>query len=147
MALRYPHATRGSVYEQKRYDMRTLFFLISYCCVAVLCAHALAKADPEPLGASVVLYALVVVSAILFPIAYGLTAEWSNRIPTKIGEFVTGAVCALGFFGSLALIHPSNNFVLSLAIASVVGLGIAISASTLAPNRKDQFSDRDVSLR
>ena len=119
--------------------MRTLLFLVAYSCLAIPCAHSIAKSDPEPIEAGLVLYALALVSAIVFPIAYGLTAEWSNRTPQKIIAFVTGAVCALAFFGSLAFVHPSNNFALTLAIASFVGLAISVCAPGFAPDRVDKY--------
>jgi hypothetical protein len=127
--------------------MRAFIFFVAYFCFMLACAHAMAKADPEPIGAGAFLYTLGLLSAIVFPIAYGLSAEWSNCAPSKIAAFVTGAVCALAFFGVLAFIHPSKNFVSSVAIATFVGIGIAVSGPAWAPSRAMEYRDRDVSLR
>jgi hypothetical protein len=133
--VRYPHATRGSFQIGKRYAMRAFLFFVAYFCFMLPCADTIAKADPEPFGAGFFLLTLGALTAIVFTIAYGLSAEWSNCTPSKIAAFVTGAVCALTFFGVLAFTHPTKSFMWPIATATLVGIGIAVSAPGWAPNR------------
>ena len=100
--------------------MRALIFFLGFLCAGIPSVHLLVKADPEPLGASVVLYFLFAVGAVTSPLAYGLSAEWSNRFPSNVPALFSGMFSAIVFFAAFALIP--------LSVGTLVAAGIAVVA-------------------
>ena len=108
--------------------MAVALFVIGYFFAAALGIHALAAADPEPLGASVGLWLFASVGFVLSLFSYTYSVARFRRSPGSLAAFFTAAFCAASLCAGLALVHVGVSQVLSFGLSALAVASVAFVA-------------------